>query len=126
VSAVTFAPIPDRRKHPRVPPPGSVEILVETWTALAIHNVSMGGLRVSLPRRPRVGDRFQVTLKLPFGRTISLRAEVRNVGTLDATGPCVVGLRWIDIAESARDHEALHNLVAAAAIERETQQSFAR
>jgi hypothetical protein len=111
----------ERRQHPRLRLTGAVELVVEAWSVLELHDVSLGGLRVSVPTSPSVGDSFEVTLRLPFGRRLSLLAEVRNVAPCaEAAQPCQVGLAWVDVEDRAEDYMRLRDLIAAANIERET------
>jgi hypothetical protein len=109
----------ERREHPRTSVRGSVEVVVDRWAKLELHDVSLGGLRTTLPFRPSVGDRFAVVLKLPVHK-LSFQAEVRNILSREQSGNYVIGLSWVELERTPATHEALRLLIEAHSIERES------
>jgi hypothetical protein len=111
------SPLAERRRHPRFAAAGRIELAIDRWAVLELHDVSLGGLRVSLPQRPAIGQRFAIILKLPVHELL-LGAEVCNARD-DLRGVCGVGLRWVDVDELHDEHQALKQLLESAQIAHE-------
>ena len=101
----------ERRQHARHSFNRSVSVRLTGWSSLEVlgHDISEGGIRLSLPCDIAAGEQVTVGLTLPNDLQISLDAEVRSVSAGAHAGECVAGLRWIDT--SADDVERLHMVI---------------
>ncbi len=87
------------------------DVVVESWAALPVHDVSLGGLRISMPVAPRIGEHLSIAMTLPNGLQLQLAAEVRYAGPRRNDQMHTVGLRWTDAEEA----DLLRELVDAVA-----------
>ena len=102
----------DRRQHPRFALNRSVSLHLSRWSSLEVlgHDISQGGIRLSLPCVVAAGEQVTVGLTLPNELQLSLDAEVRFVSAGTRPGECIAGLRWLDT--QADDVEMLNQVIA--------------
>ena len=103
---------PRRRQDPRVPLDKRVSVRFGDWAPLTTwgHDVSRGGIKLSMPAETSPGDRITVTLTLPNSLQMDLRAEVRFVLLSESPGECIAGLCWV--SPKSEEIELLHSLIA--------------
>ena len=104
--------LPERRQHPRFALNRSVSVQLSGWSSLEVlgHDISQGGMRLSLPYAVNAGEHVTVGLTLPNELQLSLDAEVRFVSEGRKPGECIAGLRFIDT--QADDVEMLNQVIA--------------
>ena len=102
----------ERRHDPRVPLARQVDVRVPSWSTLESwgYDLSLGGIRLSLPEDVRPGDQVAVALRLPNGLQFALCGEVRHVAPGKRQGECIAGLRFI--GANADELELLRTLVS--------------
>ena len=77
----------ERRQDPRVPFRVQTEVRFTSWETFKfvyMMNLSRGGLLLSLPSRPTVGDTVAVKLVLPNGETLDLEGKVKHAKEMTA------------------------------------------
>lgn len=106
-------PSPERRGGERVATRSLVEVRLPSWEALrAVYtaNLSLGGVRLSLPggAKAPLGAAVDLILTLPNGERLHLPGKVAHI---DASGGDV-GVRFDELAKSTRDdlHRHLEHL----------------
>ncbi|HXI56587.1 MAG TPA: PilZ domain-containing protein [Polyangia bacterium] len=93
----------ERRRTERITTRILVEIRVPDWQVLQqvyTINLSLGGMRVSMGRRPLMGAEVDVILTLPNGQRLHLPGRVAHLGP---TGTDDVGIRFDDLQPQTRD-----------------------
>ena len=106
-------PSPERRGGERVATRSLVEVRLPSWEALrAVYtaNLSLGGVRLSLPggARAPLGAAVDLILTLPNGERLHLPGKVAHIDT----GGGDVGVRFDELPASTRDelHRHLEHL----------------
>ena len=86
----------ERRRYPRAPLHRRVDVHLTHWFEFQAwgHDVSRGGICLTMPTDVAQGERMTVGLTLSNELCLALDAEVSNVR--EAAGATVVGLRWLE------------------------------
>jgi Tfp pilus assembly protein PilZ len=94
----------ERRRTQRVATRTLVEIRVPDWQVLhSVYtiNLSQGGMRVSMPKRPPMDAAVDVILTLPNGQRLHLPGRVAHLGRGGETDE--VGIRFDELQPKTRD-----------------------
>lgn len=99
------------RQFQRMPLCRRVNVSLPDWSKLRVwgHDISRGGIKLSLPSNVAPGDCVDINLTLPNDVQLDLKAEVRFALADSRPGECRVGLCWVDPA--AGDMELLQALL---------------
>jgi hypothetical protein len=93
----------DRRRYARSLLHKTVELRLTDWLDIPAwgHDVSLGGICLTLPSRVTPGAKVRVGLTLSNDVCLDLRAVVANVRERD--GKTVAGLRWLETDREVLD-----------------------
>jgi Tfp pilus assembly protein PilZ len=97
-TSATTQKFEERRRTDRIATRTLVEIRVPDWQVLqSVYtvNLSQGGIRVSMGRRPPLGAAIDVILTLPNGRRLHLPGKVAHLGAGGHDDD--VGIRFDDL-----------------------------
>lgn len=102
-------PPPERRGGERIATRSLVEVRLPSWEALqAVYtaNLSLGGVRLSLPggARAPLGAAVDLILTLPNGERLHLPGKVAHIDTSGGD----VGVRFDELPKSTRDELHRH------------------
>jgi len=97
-AASTFT---DKRRHPRIPYMGSIEVLSENLDMYGlVKNISIGGLGVELHEQLEEGHAYTFVFSLPRNIKIKTKGQIRwGIHKGDAF---VYGVRFLDLGFFAR------------------------
>lgn len=93
----------DRRRTERIITRTLVEVKLPDWQALQrvyTVNMSQGGMRLSVGRKPPLGTVIDTILTLPNGQRLHLPGRVAHLGS-DGSGD--VGVRFDELPAKTRD-----------------------
>lgn len=96
----------ERRRTQRIATRSLVEIRVPDWQVLqSVYtiNLSQGGMRVSMAKRPPVGAVVDVILTLPNGQRLHLPGKVAHLGRGETDD---VGIRFDNLQPTTREEIA--------------------
>ena len=98
----------DRRKYPRaeIGWPVTLKTAIEGVTTAQLGNLSAGGAYIHCDQSRDPGELIVLTIKLPDGQSLEIRAEVVWTGE---TFPPGIGVRFLEISEN--DCQFLHDVV---------------
>jgi Tfp pilus assembly protein PilZ len=94
----------ERRRTERIATRTLVEIRVPDWRVLqSVYtvNLSQGGIRVSMGKRPPLGAPIDVILTLPNGRRLHLPGRVAHLGTSSHDDD--LGIRFDELQPRTRE-----------------------
>jgi len=96
----------ERRLEERVPTRSLVEVRLPDWNALrSVHtvNMSMGGMRLSLGAKAKLGTPIDIIMTLPNGERLHIPGKVAHLGS-DGSGD--IGVRFDELPPNTRDEIA--------------------
>jgi c-di-GMP-binding flagellar brake protein YcgR len=95
----------ERRTAPRVPAKLEVDVPLATWEQVRkvyTTNISKGGLLFSLTSPASVPAAVELTLALPDGSNVTLKAEVRHVARREGTPEFDIGVQFQELDPATR------------------------
>ena len=102
----------DRRQHARYVYRRTVAVEMPPRQTVEAqgHDISRGGIRLSLPRGVAPGDRVALGLRLANDLWLGLQAEIRFVAPVGDAAQCLAGLRFVGADDV--DVEVLDEVIA--------------